>query len=99
MRADAELPREVAALILAAFDRYHRHFRAISRRAKRRFETRDWQGMQRDSSRRLMLYNLYSGRAVDGSRSRLGERVLDTDLWAGIREQYHTLSADRWDAE
>ncbi|MEE8560889.1 MAG: bifunctional isocitrate dehydrogenase kinase/phosphatase [Gemmatimonadota bacterium] len=99
MRADAELPGEVAALILAAFDRYHHHFRAISRRAKRRFETRDWQGMQRDSSRRLMLYNLYSGRAVDGSRSRLGERVLDTDLWAGIREQYRTLSADRWDAE
>ncbi len=99
MRSDAELPPEVAALVLEAFARYHRHFGAVSRRAKGRFETRDWRGMQRDSSRRLMLYNMHSARAVEGSRVRLGERVLDTELWARIREKYRILSADRRDAE
>jgi isocitrate dehydrogenase kinase/phosphatase len=99
MRSDAELPREVATLVLEAFARYHRHFRAVSRRAKERFETRDWRGMQRDSSRRLMLYNMHSARAVEGSRARLGERVLETELWTRIREEYRLLSADRRDAE
>lgn len=99
MRSDAELPREVAALILAAFDRYHRHFRAVSRRARGRFESRDWRGMQRDSSRRLMLYNVHSGRAVEGSRARLGGSALDTGVWARIREEYRVLSADRRAAE
>jgi isocitrate dehydrogenase kinase/phosphatase len=89
----------VAALVLEAFARYHRHFRAVSRRAKRRFENRDWLGMQRDSSRRLMLYNMHSARAVDGSRAHLGDRVLDTELWARIREAYRLLSADRRDGE
>jgi isocitrate dehydrogenase kinase/phosphatase len=99
MRSDTELPGEVAALILEAFARYHRHFRAVSSRAKGRFESRDWRGMQRDSSRRLMLYNMHSARAVEGSRARLGERALDTELWARIREEYRILSADRRDAE
>jgi isocitrate dehydrogenase kinase/phosphatase len=46
-----------------------------------------------------MLYNMHSARAVDGSRARLGERVLDTELWGRIREEYRLLSADRRDAE
>ena len=45
-----------AAAILAAFKDYERQFRRITRRAKSRFEHRDWHGMQRDAVERLELY-------------------------------------------
>ena len=42
--------------LLDAFVAYHDAFRAITRRARSRFETRDWAAVQADAAERLALY-------------------------------------------
>ena len=46
-------PRECARHIVEAFARYNAEFRAITRRAPQRFDTRDWKGSQRDAVERI----------------------------------------------
>ncbi len=50
------LARNASLAILDAFADYHNQFKAFARRAKQRFEQRDWKGVQADSVERLDLY-------------------------------------------
>jgi isocitrate dehydrogenase kinase/phosphatase len=85
------LARRGAHAIFVAFEDYERQFQAITRRAKRRFEERDWHGMQRDAVDRLELY----GRAISGItaeiRERLAASVKDKKLWATMKSTYSEL--------
>ena len=88
-----------APAILEAFEGCQKSFNAISRRAKSRFELRDWKGAAADATERLDLY----GRAIDaiegGVRTMLGKRVSDRLLWAGMKAVYSGLIAGRTDWE
>jgi isocitrate dehydrogenase kinase/phosphatase len=82
------LPRTCAHEIAAAFERYNTEFRAITRRAPVRFDTRDWKGSQRDAVERIDLYDGCVNRTVAELRARLGEHALDRNLWMQIRSEF-----------
>ena len=88
-----------AAVIAGAFQSYMDRFRALTRRARRRFEERDWAGAQHDSGARLDLY----GEVVDEGMLRLvgllGARLEDRPTWTAVRTAYEALIAGRADAE
>ncbi|MGH7534373.1 MAG: isocitrate dehydrogenase kinase/phosphatase AceK regulatory subunit, partial [Gemmatimonadales bacterium] len=50
--------------IHAAYDRYAQGFAQITRRARVRFEHRDWLGAQADATQRLALYRVHLDGAV-----------------------------------
>jgi isocitrate dehydrogenase kinase/phosphatase len=87
-----------AEIILKGFERYHRSFIEISRRASSRFVNRDWQGIQRDAVERLDLYNRV---VMDGVRKlqELGAGSKDKNLWAVMKDQYSVLLVGRDDSE
>jgi len=81
-------PTTAAHHIVSSFALYNAEFRAITRRAPRRFDERDWQGSQRDSVERIELYDRYVNRTIAELRLQLGERALDRALWARIRDAF-----------
>ena len=81
-------PADIAAAIVDAFIQYNNDFRKITRRAKRRFETRDWSRNQKDAVERIELYDRSVGRAVKFVKAMMADGVLDKSMWAFIKEQY-----------
>ena len=59
-----EIGNRAVEAIHAAYDRYHRGFEEITRRARERFEQRDWLGAQADATGRLALYRTHVDAAV-----------------------------------
>jgi isocitrate dehydrogenase kinase/phosphatase len=90
---------DCAAAIVAAFARYNAAFRAITRRAPERFESRDWAGSQADVVERLDLYASAVNSAVADMRRQLGNSALDTALWADIKIVYARRIAPLVDPE
>jgi len=88
-----------ATLILAGFSTYQGQFTEITRRAKQRFEKRDWLGLQTDATERLDLYKNVVDRVVANVREGLGPAVEDKSVWAAMKAHYSELIADRedWD--
>ncbi|MBI4673761.1 MAG: bifunctional isocitrate dehydrogenase kinase/phosphatase [Chloroflexi bacterium] len=97
--SDSRLANFGAAAIGNGFGEYHNEFKAITRRAKARFEQRDWQGMLADSTRRLELRSKIIARTVSAIRELLDERVNDHTVWVGIKAVYSGMIADRDDWE
>ena len=85
--------------IYDAFDAYHRRFKEITRRARQRFERREWREAQRDASERLALHKDHVDRALTQVRSLLEKQATDTDAWAEMKAAYTRLIADREDRE
>ncbi|MCB0847889.1 MAG: bifunctional isocitrate dehydrogenase kinase/phosphatase, partial [Bacteroidetes bacterium] len=50
------IPYETTHLIFSAYIDYYHQFKRITKRARYRFETKDWQGLQADSRKRNLLY-------------------------------------------
>ena len=72
------LPRDMlveqcAVALVEAFAHYNREFRAITRRAPQRFESRDWRASLRDAVERIELYDRSVNRAVAQMKAKLGE--------------------------
>ena len=95
----SRLAGQAAPAILGAFERHQEQFAEISRRARGRFERRDWKGALNDAAERLDLY----GKVIDGVerdvRQLLGPRVLDRMPWAAIKAVYSSSIAGRPDLE
>jgi isocitrate dehydrogenase kinase/phosphatase len=79
---------ESAQLIYEGFVRYNENFQRVTARARRRFETRDWQGVQEDLVGRVELYEKSVRRIVTTLQKNLGPRVTDHRLWNDIRFHY-----------
>ncbi|MGZ5382438.1 MAG: bifunctional isocitrate dehydrogenase kinase/phosphatase [Acidimicrobiia bacterium] len=88
-----------ARLILDGFTSYQDQFREITRRAKQRFEKRDWSGLQTDATERLDLYKNVVDQVVANVREGLAAAVDDKPIWAAMKARYSGLIADRedWD--
>jgi isocitrate dehydrogenase kinase/phosphatase len=82
--------RACAHHVAEAFANYNAEFRAITRRAPVRFDSRDWKGSQRDAVERIDLYARFVDQTTAQLRLRLGERALDRALWAEIRREFAT---------
>ncbi len=102
MTADRDIDtpaRRGSDAIRQAFDTYQREFQRITRRARSRFEQRDWRGMQEDARERLDLYPGVITRIVADVRRTLGGRAEDRSLWAQMKAAYTQSIARRPDFE
>ena len=84
-------PALIAALIRDAFADYHARFGQITRRARRRFETRDWGGAREDAVERIELYDQCVGECLLRLRAVLQEHAHDRTLWVAVRRSYAQL--------
>ena len=103
--ADAEqgalrdLVRLAAAGIHDGFVNYNNNYRRITRRARGRFENRDWYGARRDLAERIELYDKSVQRTLAALRPLLDDRIDDLDTWHAIREVYWNRVDDIPDGE
>lgn len=81
-------PAEISAIVVDGFINYNDDFRKITRRAKKRFETRDWSSNQSDAVERIELYDTSVGRIVTVVKGSMAARLHDKSLWALVKEQY-----------
>ncbi len=84
---------------MEAFDGYQARFAEITRRAKARFERRDWKGMLDDAAERLDLYTWAVGGIEKRVRATLGSRAGDRLVWASMKAVYSGMIAGREDLE
>jgi isocitrate dehydrogenase kinase/phosphatase len=82
------LARYGSAAILAIFRHYQWQFQSITRRAKSRFEHRDWHGGQRDAAERLELYGRAIVRIEDEVRELMGPMLHEKRLWAAMKADF-----------
>jgi len=85
---DRKLITESSQIIYDGFIHYNAVFHRITRRARTRFEKRDWQGHQQDIVDRVDLYEKSVRRIVLELRRHLGTRVKDRELWNAIRSYF-----------
>jgi isocitrate dehydrogenase kinase/phosphatase len=83
-----ELVQDCAQMLVDIFADYNAEFRAITRRARQRFEDRDWRGSQRDAVERIELYSKYVANTVETMQKRLGEEVHERALWSSIKRRF-----------
>ena len=85
---DKKLITESSQIIYDGFIHYNTVFHRITRRARTRFEKRDWEGHQQDIVERVDLYEKSVRRIVLELRRHLGTRVKDHELWNLIRSYF-----------
>jgi isocitrate dehydrogenase kinase/phosphatase len=96
---DSRLSNLGASRIHEGFEEYVARFRAINQRAPRRFEERDWPGMQSDAVERLRLYTVIVDRVMGSVSNLLGRRADDPLVWVAVKAVYSGLISDRQDWE
>ncbi|MEO8673092.1 MAG: bifunctional isocitrate dehydrogenase kinase/phosphatase [Tahibacter sp.] len=96
---DAELSDRCAELIRDGFARYHARFRAITQRAQRRFETRDWRGANADAVERIESYDACIGETALRVETELGGALGQRDAWRAVRAAYADAIASLLDQE
>lgn len=82
------LPYDAAYLILGDYIQYHQQFKRITKRAKIRFEHRDWHGIQADSRERLSLYRDLVGNTTERILAFLGNKAHDRAVWREMKQMY-----------
>jgi isocitrate dehydrogenase kinase/phosphatase len=95
----AELARWGAASVRESYAAYGAEFQRITRRARVRFETRDWKGAQRDALERLELRERCVNAAVNELRGVLGRAAGDQRLREQMKAGYERDLAERPDPE
>jgi isocitrate dehydrogenase kinase/phosphatase len=92
-------PEQAAALVVGVYEAYADEFAGVTRRARRRFETRDWRGTQTDAAARLALYRRHLDECEAALRERLGAAAARRELWVRARSAFAGLMEGRGDAE
>jgi isocitrate dehydrogenase kinase/phosphatase len=77
-----------AALLVDAFSDYHARFADITRRARRRFERRDWPASGRDARQRIDLYDICIRETQGRLDGLLDDRARSRPMWAAMRDAY-----------
>ena len=95
----AELARWGAAAVRESFASYQAEFKHLTRRAKLRFETRDWRGTQTDALERLELRPRCINSAVNELRGVLGRAAADQLLREQMKAEFERDLVDRPDPE
>ncbi len=83
-----DLVADASQIIYNGFIRYNINFYRITRRARSRFEERDWKGHQQDIVDRVDLYEKCVQRIVIQVNKILGDRSTDHELWNEIRHYF-----------
>ena len=82
------LVADCAQTLVDAFADYNAEFRAVTQRARQRFEDRDWRGSQKDAVERIDLYNRYVDGTVALMRRKLGEDVQERSIWSSVKRRF-----------
>jgi isocitrate dehydrogenase kinase/phosphatase len=82
------VPYDAAYLILEDYMHYYYSFKRITKRAKLRFEERDWPGIQADSRRRITLYRDSVGNTTEKLLLFLGQRAANREMWQRVKRMY-----------
>ncbi len=98
-RGNSALVSEAANAIYQAFVNYNNNFRRITARAKRRFETRDWDGAERDLGERIELYTKSVERTIAALGRLLETQQTDRQLWRALKEYFGERVNDIPDGE
>lgn len=93
------LAERSASAIETAFNAYQTEFKSITRRAKARFEQRDWHGAQSDAIARLELYKKIVDETVGEVRALLGDYAKTEAVWVQMKMHYSKSIAGRGDFE
>ena len=96
---DRALVEVCARELRAGFADYHARFSMVTQRAQRRFETRDWEGAQNDTSERIELWERCVGDMAERIELMLGGPTGDRELWNAVRDAYAALIAGLVDQE
>ena len=90
---DSRLSALCAQRAEQAFLDYQERFHVITRRARDRFLSRDWQGSYADAAERLQLYAKVIADLTADIRNLMGPRVEDRNIWKAIKAVYSSLIA------
>ena len=88
-----------ADIVHRAFEDYHTLFRGITRRARERFERRDWDGIRRDTVKRLGLHKQSLIETEESLRATCGDLVDTHAGLAAMKEAYTRAILGRDDFE
>ncbi|MGH8597701.1 MAG: bifunctional isocitrate dehydrogenase kinase/phosphatase [Gammaproteobacteria bacterium] len=83
-----ELIFEAGKSIFDAFFKYNDNFGRITRKAKSRFENRDWRGAERDFGERIELYTKSVDRTVAALSKQLGALGPERELWREVKDSF-----------
>jgi isocitrate dehydrogenase kinase/phosphatase len=97
--SDSRLANLSARSIGDAYRSFDDRFRIVTRRARIRFQDRDWRGMAADAAQRFDVYGKVVSEAVDDVKRLMGNRVEDGMVWAAMKAVYSGLIQDRDDWE
>ena len=86
--SEKELISECSQIIYDGFIRYNNYFHRITRRARTRFEQKDWKGHQNDIVDRVDLYEKSVRRIALTLRRTLGSHLTNKKLWREIRSYF-----------
>lgn len=92
-------PKAGALAIAKGFERYQKQFRDITRRARRRFENRDWHGAHYDMQERLKIRPKVLQDVVKELREKFGANSNDKAIWTRMKALYSQIVARRHDLE
>jgi isocitrate dehydrogenase kinase/phosphatase len=91
---------EAAALdIRNGFAEYNKRFRAVTRRAQVRFETRDFVSARADALERIDLYDLCIRATTQRLEHLLRDHARNRELWLFVRRKFAELIAPQLDQE
>ncbi|MEM6380137.1 MAG: isocitrate dehydrogenase kinase/phosphatase AceK regulatory subunit, partial [Bacteroidota bacterium] len=82
------VPYDVAHIILGGYMLYHHQFKRITKRAKYRFEERNWHGIQEDARERINLYRDAVGGTKINIQQFLGDKATDINFWREVKRYY-----------
>jgi isocitrate dehydrogenase kinase/phosphatase len=97
--SDSRLANLGARAIADAYASFDDRFRIVTRRARIRFQERDWKGMAADARQRFDIYGRAVAEAVDNTTRLMGDRREEKMVWAAMKAVYSGLIQHRDDWE
>jgi isocitrate dehydrogenase kinase/phosphatase len=88
-----------ADIVHRCFDDFQTRFRAVTRHTRERFERCDWEGIRRDTVKRLGLHGQFVNESHEALRDQLEDKVADLDFWTAMKEAYALAILGRDDFE
>jgi len=85
---NSELAKQIASSILEGFNRHFTLFQEITRAAKHRFETADWEGETRARTERIYFYDQRVDEAIDSLKQSFDLEEFDRELWREVKRWF-----------
>lgn len=79
---------DVSHAILTGYVEYYYQFKRITKRARYRFEARDWHGIQADARERITLYRNCVGTTTEKVLDAIGTAPTDAAFWREVQAAF-----------